>query len=66
MPARHPGRQRALLVSRTAAAGRRIVEVVGDELQLILEHELQVSHGVHHVGCRVVDLKQLAQVQPIQ
>ena len=49
MPARHPGRQRALLVSRTAAAGRRIVEVVGDELQLVAERVLQLVDCGDHV-----------------
>ena len=41
---------------------RGVIEIVGDEFQLIFERQLQIGHGMDHVGGRVVDLQQLAQV----
>ncbi len=64
-PARHPDRPFRIFLLRCGIR-RRIVQVVGDELQLILEHQLQVCHGVHHVGGRIVYFQQLAQVQTVQ
>ena len=46
-----------------AVPRRGVVEVVGDEFQLLFQNQLKVRHGVDHVGGGVVDLQQLAQVQ---
>ena len=50
------------LLGCSAVISGGIIEVIGDKLQLFLQHQLQICHGVHHVGGRIVHFQQLAQV----
>ena len=57
-PARHPDRPFSIFLLRCGIR-RRIVQVVRDELQLILEHQLQVCHGVPIPGILFYDVTTL-------